>query len=200
VTNTSVTDLQTQGNKISKILLSNGQVVPIEELIICTGSWSPFLLKKLGMRLLLQDGKGYSFTLKNQKLRPKIPTILTESKVAVTPMGNDLRIGGTLELGGMSTKINTNRLQGIFESLPKYYPDLKISKPDLQSVWMGYRPCTPDGLPYIGRSVAYQNLIIGTGHGMMGMSMGPATGQFLSQIVNGEKPTLDISLCKVDRW
>lgn len=149
---------------------------------------------------MLQDGKGYSFTLKNPENRPQIPTILSEAKVAVTPMGNDLRIGGTLEISNFSRKINNKRLQGIHESMGRYYPDLSIPFPEKQDVWYGYRPCSPDGLPYIGQVPTLKNVFVGTGHGMMGMSLGPATGKLLSEQMLGLQTSIDDSMFKLNRF
>lgn len=200
LTNTEVQDFNYKGSRINSIKLSNDQQITVDELLISGGAWTPFLLKKLGLKMLLQDGKGYSYTLKNPSLRPQIPTILTESKVAITPMGQDLRIGGTLELGGMSAKVNKKRLAGIVESLPRYYPEMKADTPEIGKIWLGYRPCTPDGMPYIGRSKFMKNLIVAAGHGMMGMSMGPATGKLVSEIYQGAKTTIDTEAFKLERF
>lgn len=199
ITGSEVTKFKSEKGIISKILLSDKSEINVESVIIAGGSWSPYLLKKLGIKILLQDGKGYSYTIKNPSSKPNIPTILTESKVAVTPMGDDLRIGGTLELGGLTTKVNKARLEGIIESIPKYYPFLKLNPPDIKTVWQGYRPCTPDGMPFIGKMPQVSNLVVATGHGMMGMSMGPATGKLVSEIIDGVDPHLSIDLFRVDR-
>lgn len=200
LTNTEVIDFDYNGSKVNSVQLSSGKIILIDELLVTGGSWTSSLLKRLGIKMLLQDGKGYSYTLQNPILRPRIPTILTESKVAVTPMGEDLRIGGTLELGGMSKKVNKKRLSGILESLPKYYPQMDAKKPRIDKTWIGYRPCTPDGMPYIGRSKSITNLSVATGHGMMGMSMGPATGKLVSELYLGTKTTIDTSMFDLDRF
>lgn len=199
LTNTEVEDFDYNNGKISHLVLDDSSKIQVDEVVLSGGSWTSHLLKKVGIKILLQDGKGYSFTLKNAKLKPNIPTILTEAKVAVTPMGDDLRIGGTLELGGLSNKINEKRLEGIIASIPKYYPQLKLDRKDIKDVWIGYRPCTADGMPYIGRCKSLENLIIVTGHGMMGMSMGPATGKLVSELVEGAKTKIDLSLFGVER-
>ncbi len=168
--------------------------------MIAAGSWSAKLLKKIGIKILLQDGKGYSLTLADPKMKPTYPTILSEGKVAMTPMGNDLRVGGTLEISNFNPRINQNRLQGIVESVPRYFPDFEIQKSELDKVWHGFRPCTPDGLPYLGKSHKFDNLTIATGHAMMGMSLGPATGKIVSQIILNKKTDLDLRLMNPDRF
>ena len=158
------------------------------------------LLRKAGIKIYLQDGKGYSVTLEHPGLRPRIPTILSEAKVAVTPMGNDLRIGGTLELSGLSQKINQKRVEGIIESVPKYYKNIAVPFGTQTKIWKGYRPCTPDGMPYIGPSDTITNLFVGTGHGMMGLSLGAVTGKLLSQMIIREKPMLATEPFRLNRF
>ncbi|MDW3646977.1 MAG: FAD-dependent oxidoreductase [Bacteroidia bacterium] len=199
-TGQTVSDFNYSNDKITQIRLDSGEDLEVDQLLLCSGSWTARILKKLGQKMLLQDGRGYSFTLKDPALRPGIPTILTEAKVAVTPMGKDLRIGGSLELSNLSTKINPKRLAGIYESMPRYYPDLSFESPDLGEVWQGYRPCTPDGMPYIDKSNQIENLAIATGHGMMGMSLGPATGKLLSEIMTRQKPSIETRLFSLNRF
>lgn len=186
--------------KIAKIVLTNGEKISVEKVLLSAGSWTPHILKKIGVDMLLQDGRGYSFTVKSPDQKPGIPTILTEAKVAVTPMGNDLRIGGSLELSNLSTKINPKRFEGVYESIPAYYPNIQFEKPGLEQIWQGYRPCTPDGMPFLDQSTAFKNLTVATGHGMMGMSLGPASGKLASEIILGTKTTIDTSLFKLNRF
>ncbi len=199
ITNTEVIDMDCAGDKVKKLHLSNNTSISVDQIVLAGGSWTGLLLKKLGIKIHIQDGKGYSFTIKNANVKPNIPTILTESKVAVTPMGDDLRIGGTLELGGLSPTINKKRLSGIIKSLPKYYPQLNIKPSDVEIVWLGYRPCSADGMPYIGRSNSLTNMVVATGHGMMGMSMGPATGKLVSELIDHKETSIDVSLFNIER-
>ena len=172
----------------------------MDHLIIAGGVWTAEILKCLEIKMLLQDGKGYSVTLKNQKERPKIPSILTEAKVAITPMGHDLRIGGTLEISNLSSRINKKRVGGILESVPDYYPALQPAMPKEQMIWHGFRPCSPDGLPCIGRSKKFENLVIASGHAMMGLSLGPATGKLISEIIQKQNPSVKIKLFNPHRF
>ena len=180
----SVTDFETNGNKVAAIICGNEKYTA-DVTIVATGSWSGILLKKLGVKLLIQDGKGYSITLPKPTERPNYATIFSEAKVAVTPMGDDLRFGGTLELGGLNSSVNKKRIKGILNSIPQYYPNLKVEMPSEKNVWRGFRPCSPDGLPYIGRLKKYDNLILATGHAMMGLSLGPVTGLMVKNIICG---------------
>ncbi len=198
--NCEVQGFVTSSSKVEQVLLANGRKENVEQLVVAAGSWSAQVLSHLGVRLLLEDGKGYSFTLANAPLRPAIPTILTEAKVAVTPMGNDLRIGGTLEISHFSQRVNRARLAGIVESMPRYYPDLSFDFPEVDTVWQGYRPCSPDGMPYMGYSQRYNNLLIATGHAMMGLSLGPASGKLVAELLTDQPSSVDLDLMIPERF
>lgn len=195
-----IIDFKISGSKIKSLIDKQGKGIVVENVLLCSGSWTGLLLKKLGIKIHLQDGKGYSITLTKSNTRPQIPTILSEAKVAITPMGSDLRIGGTLEISGLSNKISKSRVQGIVESIPAYYKNLDIDFSPTTKIWKGYRPCTPDGMPYIGKSKSISNLIVGTGHGMMGLSLGAVTGKIISQIATDEKLLVDINPFRLDRF
>ncbi|GLR17778.1 NAD(P)/FAD-dependent oxidoreductase [Portibacter lacus] len=189
-----------QNNKVKEIRLDNGGIRSIDQLVVTAGTWSWKILKQLGVKLLLEDGKGYSITQKNIDLKPSIPSILTDEKVAITPMASDLRITGTLEISGISTGINKKRVQGFLDAVPRYFPEIKTSLPaDQQQIWTGYRPLSFDGVPYVGRSSQLNNLTVATGHGMMGMSLGPGTGKLVSEILLGLPTSLEVELMKIER-
>ncbi len=185
-----VTGFDVLGGQVRAIRLESGESLPTKQVLLAAGSWTPLLLKQLGLKLLLQPGKGYSMTTSKPPSCLRIPTILTEAKVAITPMGDELRIGGTLEISGLSHHISCSRVQGILESVPKYFPNLALPNPRTTKVWHGFRPCTPDGLPYIGPHPKMGNLFVAAGHGMMGMSLGPATGKLISELVMQRRPSI----------
>ena len=198
--NTAVVDFKCRASKIEALVTDKNEVLSVKKVLLTTGSWSGLLLKKAGVKLHVQDGKGYSITLKNPVLRPRIPTLLSEAKVAVTPMGQNLRIGGTLEISGLSKKIDQQRIRGILESVPKYYKNLTVPFDQETPIWQGYRPCTPDGMPYIGPSQSFSNLFVGTGHGMMGLSLGAITGKLLCEIITNEKPLIPMKPFRLERF
>jgi D-amino-acid dehydrogenase len=171
-----------------------------DEFIIATGAWSGTFCSKLKIDLPMQSGKGYSFTLNDVKKNVRIPSLLLEGRVAATPMGSSLRFGGTMEIGDTNRIINMNRVKGIVETIPKYYPEMSVEVPVAKTVWSGLRPCSPDGLPYIGRSHKYKNLIIATGHSMMGLSLGPATGKLVTELVNETHTSMDLSKFNPERF
>lgn len=188
-------------NRVVKALkLDDSTDLDVSNVVLTAGAWTGKILRKLGIKLLIEDGRGYSITSFNEKNRPFVPSILTDEKVAITPMGDDLRITGTLEISGLSKKVNHKRVKGFLEAVPNYFPQINIDFPKEESeIWTGYRPLSPDGLPYVGRSSKIENLVVATGHGMMGMSLGPGTGKIVSEILTDQKSELDRDLMKLDR-
>ena len=148
----------------------------------------------------MQAGKGYSFTIENIEKNTRIPSIFLEARVAVTPMGNALRFGGTMEISGVDHSINMRRVKGIVDSIPGYYPDLKVNMPTEEEVWHGLRPCSPDGLPYIGRSKRLPNVIIATGHAMLGLSLGAGTGKLVSELAMREDTSISLQAFDPERY
>ena len=126
--------------------------------------------------------------------------MLSESRVAVTPMGETLRLGGTLELAGMDHSINSRRITAIINAVSQYLPAFDIGSHEIVDTWCGLRPCTPDGLPFLGRSPDFSNLIVAAGHAMIGVSLGPVTGKLVAQIVAGGRTDINLDLLAVDRF
>ncbi|RYF54079.1 MAG: FAD-dependent oxidoreductase, partial [Cytophagaceae bacterium] len=107
---------------------------------------------------------------------------------------------GTLEVAGTDMTVNMNRVRGIVQSINQYYPDVPVAMPQVEMVWRGLRPCSPDGLPYIGRTERFDNVILATGHGMMGLSLGPATGKLVSELVSGAADSMEVTAFSPDRF
>lgn len=189
--NTAVTGLQTNSDKVISIATDNGRFTA-DETIIAAGSWSGELIKNLGIKLPLEAGKGYSINVK-EPTGINYPAILMEPKVAVTPMRGFTRFAGTMEFSGINHMIRKERALAITAAAESYYDGLKIQDGAIDAVTCGLRPITPDGLPYIGRLDAFQNVTMATGHAMMGWSLGPATGKLVSEIITGKKLSMDIA-------
>jgi D-amino-acid dehydrogenase len=115
-------------------------------------------------------------------------------------MDGTLRFGGTMEIAGLSESITERRVRGIIKAAPVYYPKFKESDFDGIKPWRGLRPCSPDGMPYMGRTSRWNNVTIATGHSMMGLSLGPGTGKLIAEVVDGSKPSIDLSLLSPDRY
>ncbi len=196
-TNESVDDLLVSEGKITKVKTSN-QTLSADEIVVAAGSWSPLLTKKLGVKIAVQAGKGYSINVARHT-GIRTPAILVEAKVAVTPMNGFTRFAGTMEIGGINHEIDPVRVQAIARAASNYYNGFKVEQKEIDAAACGLRPCSPDGLPYIGKTEKYKNLTIATGHAMMGWSLGPATGKLVSEIISDKKRSLDLRLFHPDR-
>jgi len=198
--NTRIEHIDHQNGKITG-LRSADKEFKGDAYVIATGSWSPAVAKLTGIKVPLMPGKGYSFMVpQDEAKRMTIPAILCEARVAVTPMNGSIRYGGTMEVGKINQQINMNRVRGIVESVPKYFPDFKPAVPVEKDIWYGFRPVSPDGMPYIGLSAKYSNLAVATGHAMIGLSLGPATGKLIAEVLSGEATSVDMEAYKVERF
>lgn len=194
-----VIDFEITGDKISKIT-TNTHRYEVDNVVIAAGSWSSKMTKKLRLNLPLQAGKGYSHTYKNVRHNIQIPAILVDHRVAMTPLGNDLRVGGTMEISGQNLNISPRRIPPIIDAANLYYDDLNLSTPPVDQVWAGLRPVSPDGLPYIGRMPHHRNCFLATGHAMLGISAAAATGMLMSQIMKGQNAAIQMDAFRTDRF
>ncbi len=197
--NTDVLGWKTGGGRIEALKTTRGDLVA-DDFVLCGGSWSPVVARDLGLGLPLQAGKGYILTLPNPRELPGLCSILTEARVAVTPIGSALRFGGTMEIAGLNEDINPVRIQGITEAATRYFPSFQPSDFAGIEPWRGLRPVSPDGLPYLGRPRTLSNLIVATGHAMLGLSLGPITGQIVAQLAAGDAPAFDLAMLAPDRF
>lgn len=197
--NHEVTKIETSDKKISQVF-TGGTAWMADNYVIAGGSWSPAIARLVNIKVPLMPGKGYSFMVQEPEQRMQIPALLCEARVAITPMNGSIRYGGTMELDKINKRINRARVKGIVESIPKYLPCLHPQLPEDKEIWFGFRPSSPDGLPYIGFSNKYNNLVVATGHGMMGISLGPATGLLVSQLIAGEKTSIGVDAFSPNRY
>jgi D-amino-acid dehydrogenase len=170
----------------------------VEEVILAAGAWSTALAAGMGVSIPMQPAKGYSITLPRPSLAPSRYIIFGERNAVATPMGDTLRLAGTLELSGLHDGVHPRRVQAIRKAA-RAYLRLPDSLPE-GHVWQGLRPVPPDGLPYLGRSRQVANLIVATGHAMLGLSMGPITGRIATDLVLGRSPALSLDAFDVDRF
>ena len=197
LSNEEVKDLKMSDNSISEVITNKGSY-SADEFVLAAGSWSPLLTKKLGLNIPIQAGKGYRINVERET-HITIPSILCEAKVAVTPMDGYTRFAGTMEIGGINHDINPVRVNAIANAASNYYKGLEITNAEKEAAQCGLRPCSPDGLPYIGKSSKCDNLTVAAGHAMMGWSLGPATGKLVSEIVSNKKTSLDLNPFHPDR-
>ncbi|TSD63446.1 FAD-dependent oxidoreductase [Inquilinus sp. KBS0705] len=197
--NTPVTAIQHNAGQITSVN-SNDKSFTGDAYLLAGGAWTPGIAKLTDLNIPMMPGKGYSFMLPEPQKRMTIPALLCEARVSVTPMDGSIRFGGTMEIGKINDKINMSRVAGIVESIPQYFPNFKPALPQPKDIWFGFRPCSPDGLPYIGLSGKYKNLAIATGHGMMGLSLAPATGKLVDEVLNHKTPSSNITQFSPSRY
>jgi len=196
---TNVSGFTKNHKKINEVITDKGSF-GADEIVLSGGTWLPELAKKAGLTLLIEGGKGYSYTYENVEKNIRYPAILVDGRCAVTPWEKTLRIGGTMEFSGNNNKILVKRMEGIYNSVKKFYPGLKIDFPPKDKIWTGLRPVSPDGLPYLGRASNYENLLISGGNAMLGISEGAAAGQIISDLIEKRSTPIDISAFKVERF
>lgn len=194
-----VIGIETSDRRITGIQTTRGEI-HADQVVLAGGAWSPAITRDLNLKLAIQPAKGYSVTFKRPPNWPTLPLGLGEARVIVTPMGDSLRVAGTLELAGMDLTVNRRRVQAILKKVPEFLPDLQSEKLDLMEIWRGLRPCTPDGLPYIGRPRAYNNLVVACGHAMLGISLAPITGKLVSELTVHAQPSLDPAAFRIERF
>lgn len=198
--NEEVTDLDIQSGGVKGIKTEGGGLIPADRVVLATGAWSKQLTGKIGMNLPLQAGKGYSITLENPNPKPEMCGIFAEVKVTMTPMNGMLRFAGTMEITSPNLKINPKKISGLKKSVISYLPEYRMSDLENQKVWVGLRPCSPDGLPYVGKSKKISGLYFSTGQAMMGMSLGMVSGKILSELITNGNSELAHPLIDPNRY
>jgi D-amino-acid dehydrogenase len=185
---TPVTGIETAGGKVTAVLAA-GQRTPTETVVIAAGAWTPRLLKPLRVRVPIEAGKGYSIDFVPPPALPepvRRPLYLHESRVAVTPLDGMVRLAGTMELSGLNHDMRQERVAAIVRSAGwaiRGWPEQMPGAEPGVRIWNGPRPMTPDGLPVIGRLPGYRNLIVASGHAMLGVTLAPATGEAVAELI-----------------
>lgn len=197
--NSEVKGFEKSDGKINSVITDKSKL-DCEELIIANGSWLGKISKHLHINIQMQPGKGYSISYDNLEKNLHYPSILVDDRTATTPIDRWLRIGGTMELSGHSNTILPKRVMAIYDAFKKYYPALDLSQPDMRKAWFGYRPVSPDGLPYIGRHKKYNNLTYAGGHAMLGISTAAGTGKLIEEIIRKTQTAIDISAFHPERF
>jgi len=175
--------------------------IPGQIFVVATGAWTPFLNRQLGVTIPVQPGKGYSITTTKPNRVPQIPLIFEEHSVAVTPFHDGYRLGSTMEFAGYDTTIHPRRLELLRDGAQIYLEEPYTDQ--VEEVWYGWRPMTWDGKPIVDRSPRMVNTWIAAGHNMLGLSMAPATGKLVTELINGQVPHLNprpLSLDRFRRW
>ncbi|MBX3688060.1 FAD-dependent oxidoreductase [Dokdonella sp.] len=178
------------GTRIARVATTRGEF-SADEVVLALGAWSPRFARDLDLRIPIQPGKGYSITYRRPALCPRMPLTLKERAVCVTSWESGYRLGSTMEFAGYDDTLNRTRLDALRRGAAEYLREPE--GPALVEEWFGWRPMTSDDLPLIGRVPHLRNLVLATGHGMLGVTMSVATGVLVSEIVTARQPSLDIA-------
>lgn len=194
-----VKGFEKNNGSISKVITDLG-TYSADAVVLATGSWSRETASLLGVNIPMVAGRGYSITTDDERFKVNYPSVLMEGRVAITPMNGRTRFGGTMEITSMKVPARMQRVKGILDAVKRYFPEFEIPMPKAEQVWYGYRPCSADGLPYIGRTSRVKNLIVATGHSMLGLSLGPGTGKLVAEIANETTPSMNIAPFNANRF
>lgn len=188
--NEAINALEMEDDQISKVRLGNGASITGDAFVVALGSWSPILLKTVGLKIPVYPAKGYSITvpLNMQSVAPTVSLTDDGQKIVISRLGNRLRVAGTAEFSGYDISINEVRCRAIVNRLKSIFP--KAIQDDKFEVWAGLRPATPSNVPLIGRA-KFRNLFLNTGHGTLGWTMACGSGQLIAQLVAGRVPDID---------
>jgi D-amino-acid dehydrogenase len=192
-----VLGFERRGARIESIWTTAGDLL-VDEVVVAAGVWSAHLARQLGVRLPIEGGKGYHVDVEARPGDPELPIWLHDSRVVITPLEGRLRLAGTLELTGTDPAVDPRRVEAIVAAARRALPRLG-SRPTIE-VWRGLRPCTPDGLPVIGRAQNVENAVFATGHGMWGLQLAPVTGRLVASVIAGEQPEHDLHPLRPDRF
>lgn len=188
-----VTAFERSDGSVRSVIL-NSRRIRADSFVLAAGSWTPILTRKLGANISVQPAKGYSITVPVDQPAMRIPCVVTDEKVTITPMPGCIRFGGTLALQGFDSSIDMRRALPIRRQAERYCDGVAEIE-----TWSGFRPASPDGLPFIGALPSPSNVVVATGHGMMGVTLGPVTGQLVAGIIRGNAPCLDVTPFRIGR-
>ncbi|MFO0962853.1 MAG: FAD-dependent oxidoreductase [Phycisphaerales bacterium] len=180
------------------VLCSDGAHLAGSSVVVAAGVWSGTLGPSMGMDIPMQGARGYHLQYEDIPQLPFTGCVLHETFVAVTPMRDQLRLAGTLEIQELGKPWMRNRLAMLSTGAQRYLRGIDQGR--VVAEWAGYRPCTSDGMPVIGAVPGTRGLFIGTGHAMMGMTLGPVSARAIADLVLGKRPAIDLELCDPARY
>jgi D-amino-acid dehydrogenase len=192
-----VVGIETSAKGVEKIRTSRGDYVA-RDVVTSLGPWSVAMMKKNGIKLPVQPGKGYSITYTRPKLAPKRPVVLKERSVCVTTWGSGFRLGSTMEFSGYDSRLNRRRLDALERGAKEYLHE-GVGPVKLEE-WYGWRPMTWDDLPILGAVPTIKNLWLATGHGMLGVTMSAVTGHLMADLISQRAPIIDPAPYSIQRF
>jgi D-amino-acid dehydrogenase len=193
----NVLKFETQANKIVGVHTVKGRF-KADEFILATGAWAPQTLRQLNLDLPVQPGKGYSITMERPGICPAYPCYLHEKNMVATPWKSGYRLGGTMEFSGYSDSLNKKRLAKLISGAKAFLKE-PVGHPVIEE-WTSLRPMTYDDLPIIDHAPSHENLIITTGHGMLGLTLATGTGKIVCDMVYGKNPEINIKPFGISRF
>ncbi len=186
VEGSEVTGFDHTGTHVRAVRTGRGDI-PGDHVVLAAGSWTTPLAKALGIKLPMEPGKGYSFLLK-PKVMPKHGILFADIHAGVTPLGDRVRIGGTMEFSGYDLTVDERRISNLFRLARDY---VELEQPEYQEPWAGLRPMTVDGLPILDWAQPFRNAYVATGYSMLGMTVSPPAGEAMAQMITtGVRPAL----------
>jgi D-amino-acid dehydrogenase len=185
------------GGRVTSLQTSQGNM-EADRFIIATGAWSSCLSSELECRIPIQPGKGYSITMSKPEQCPQYPILFPEHKVGVSPFDGGYRLGSMMEFSGYDTSIPKHRIEQLRDSAKPYL--VAPVSGTAQETWFGWRPMTWDSLPIIGPVPRLANVLLATGHNMLGLSLAPATGRLIAEMVTGKETHIDAAPFSPDRF
>ena len=192
-----VTGLRVERGRVVSVHCGSEQF-EADAVVLACGSWAPQLASPLGLALPVQPGKGYHLDVDRPARCPRVPIVLLEERIFVSPLDDFLRLAGTMEFSGFNLHPRPERWEMLGVGAGCYFPELP--RCPIRSRWCHLRPMTADGLPIIGPLPQLENAWIATGHGMLGFTQGPITGQLLAEWITEGKPSLDLTDVRADRF
>lgn len=194
---TTIKGLDVQGGQVRGVVTDRGRM-DADAIVVALGSYSPLLLKPLGISLSVYPVKGYSLTIPiTDASRAPESTVMDETyKIAITRLGDRIRVGGMAEISGYTNDLGLPRRQTLEHSVTDLFPGGDVAK---ASFWSGLRPMTPDGTPVIGPT-KIKGLFLNTGHGTLGWTMSSGSAHVISDLVSGRKPDIDATDLAISRY
>ncbi len=183
-TGRGVSEILSTGTTVRGVRLEDGEVLDANAVVLATGAYSGNLTRRFGLRLPVRAGKGYHRDLELEEADARllgIACVLSETSVFCTPMDGFTRLAGTLEFSGVNHEMRPRRLEQLTTAAEKYLDGVRGAV--IRSEWCGLRPCTPDGIPYVGPVPGQSGLFVATGHAMLGLTLGPVTGKLIGEYV-----------------
>lgn len=197
ISGAEVFEFKTEGGQVREARTTRGDF-SADQFVMATGSWSHEIANQLSLDVPVLGGKGYALIVPPFDPAPKIPLMLVEKKIAVTPRQGTIRLAGTLELVNQDYSITPRRVDAIVRGARQF---LNVpEKPEVQEIWRGLRPCTPDGVPIIGRSSKFENLLLLTGHQMLGLQSAPGSARLAADLLLKQAPAFDPAPFRADRF